>query len=202
MIGLPSFAAAVARVAGHPVAAARFQHNSAGIDFRGPPGTIRTVSFSDVYYGRVPASVFAGRVVVVGATSATLQDLHATSTTSSKPMSGAEVQANAIWTALHGNPLGPAGPGWDVVAIVLGALCAPLLSLRLALWRSSPIAIAIAVGYLLTAQVMFDHGRSCSFPIRWPRGCSPSREPSWLISWLPCRSGGGLPHSCATRSSS
>lgn len=158
MIGLPSFAAAVARVAGHPVGAARFQHNDAYIDFRGPPGTIRTVSFSDVYYGRVPASVFAGRVVVVGATSPTLQDLHATSTTSSKPMAGAEVQADAIWTALHGNPLGPAAPWLDVVLIVLGALCAPLLALRLGLSRSSFLAIAIAIGYLISTQLMFDHG--------------------------------------------
>ena len=46
-------------------------------------------------------SVFAGKVVVVGATSATLQDLHATSTTGAAPMAGAEVQANAAVRAVY-----------------------------------------------------------------------------------------------------
>jgi HD-GYP domain-containing protein (c-di-GMP phosphodiesterase class II) len=158
MLGLPSFAAAVARDAGRPVPASRFDHGSAYIDFRGPPGTIRTVSFSSVLHGRVPASVFAGRVVVVGATSPTLQDLHATSTTSAQPMAGAEVQANAIWTALHGNPLDGAGAWSGVLAIVLGALCAPLLSARLRLVHSSLISVALAAGYLGAAQLLFDHG--------------------------------------------
>ncbi len=130
MLGHPSFAVAAARMAGHRVPAAHFAGGSALIDFRGPPGTIRTVSYSDVLAGRVPASTFAGKIVVVGATSATLQDVHATSTTSAVPMAGAEVQANAIWTAMHDNPLN-AAPGWlGVLAIIACALAAPLAALR------------------------------------------------------------------------
>ncbi len=90
--------------------------------------------------GRVKPQVFRGKIVVVGATSATLQDVHQTSTTSASPMAGPEIQANAIWTALHGNPLQPA-PGWlALIAIVLGALIAPLASLRFRVFTSLLIA--------------------------------------------------------------
>jgi len=158
MLGLRSFATATAATAGRPVSAAQFDHDSALIDFRGPPGTIRTVSFSDVLRGRVPAQTFAGKVVVVGASSPTLQDLHVTSTTAGQPMAGAEVQANAIWTALHGNPLRPA-PAWPaVLAILLCAVAAPLASLRLPVLRSALLGTAVAGAYLAIAQLAFDSG--------------------------------------------
>ena len=67
--------------------------DSAWIDFPGPVGTVPNVSFVDLIHGRVPPAAIAGKVVVVGATSPVLQDLHATSVTSSTGMSGPEVQA-------------------------------------------------------------------------------------------------------------
>ena len=86
-----------------PVAAA-FVDGDAWIDYRGPPGTVRTVSFSDVVAAVRPGA-FRGRIVVVGASAPTLRDVHATPVGGGEPMAGAEVQANAIWTALHGVPL-------------------------------------------------------------------------------------------------
>ena len=64
-----------------------------------------TVSFSDVVEGQFATRHFRGRTVVVGATAPTLRDVHATPVGGGEPMAGAEVQANAIWTALHGAPL-------------------------------------------------------------------------------------------------
>ena len=75
------------------------------IDFRGPPGTIPTYSFVDVLRGRVGADELRGKTVVVGASAPVLQDVHPTSAPGEKLMSGPELQANAIWTAVHGNPL-------------------------------------------------------------------------------------------------
>jgi response regulator RpfG family c-di-GMP phosphodiesterase len=73
-------------------------------------------------------------------------------------MAGPEIQANAIWTALHGNPLQPA-PGWlALIAIVLSAVVAPLASLRFRVLASLSIATIVAVGYLLVAQVSFEAG--------------------------------------------
>ena len=157
-IGLPSLAVAAARADGHPISPARFGSDGAWIDYRGPPGAIPTVSFSDVLRGQIPGRTFAGKVVVVGASAATLQDLHPTSTTSSNPMSGPEIQANAIWTALHGNPLQPA-PGWlGLLAILLAGIAAPLASLRFRVSTSALIALAIACAYMLIAQLAFASG--------------------------------------------
>ena len=167
MLGRPSFAVAAARMAGHGVPAGRFTDGTALIDFRGPPETIRTVSFSDVLRHRVSPSVFAGKVVVVGATSATLQDVHATSTTGAAPMAGAEVQANAIWTALHDNPLQPAHGWLTVVAIIGCALAAPLAGLRFRVLVSAAVGVTVCGGYLAGAQLAFDGGTvvGVSYPV-------------------------------------
>ena len=158
MLGLESLALAAAQTDAHAVSRSHFTRGNAWIDFRGPPGAIRTVSFSDVLQRRVAPRAFAGKVVVVGASAPTLQDVHPTSTATAKPMSGAEVQANAIWTALHGNPLRPA-PGWlALVAILLGGAVAPLASLRLRVLSSTLVALGLAAAYLLLAQVAFDSG--------------------------------------------
>jgi len=158
LLGLKGFAVAASESAGTTVPRSRFSDDRALIDFRGPPATIKTVSYADVLEGRVKPQVFEGKIVVVGATSATLQDVHQTSTTSASPMAGPEIQANAIWTALHGNPLQPA-PGWlALIAIVLGALIAPLASLRLRVLGSLLLAAVVAVGYVLIAQAAFDAG--------------------------------------------
>jgi hypothetical protein len=111
--------------------------------------------------------------VVIGATAATLQDLHQTSTTSDAPMAGVEVQANAIWTAMHGNPLAPAAPWTAIVAIVLCAVAAPLASLRFRVTLSALIAVGVGAAYLEVAQLSFDGGRVLivSYPLAaWMAG--------------------------------
>lgn len=158
LLGLKGFAVATSESAGATIPRSRFSSDRALIDFRGAPGTIRIVSYADVLEGRIKPQVFRGKIVVVGATSATLQDVHQTSTTSASPMAGPEIQANAIWTAQHGNPLRPA-PGWlALIAIILGALIAPLASLRFRVLASLLLAGAAATGYLLIAQAAFDAG--------------------------------------------
>ena len=110
---------------------ARFESGKALIDYRGGIGAFPEVSFWRVLRGTAPAGVFRGKIVVVGATAPSLQDLHATPTSGSGLMPGPEVQANAIWTALHGNPLRDA-PGWlTAIAVLLAALVAPLAAWRL-----------------------------------------------------------------------
>ena len=159
-LGLPSLAVLGAETSlGHRLSGDGFTGGTAWIDFRGPPGTITTVHYSDLVQGKVPASEIAGRTVVIGATSPTLGDVHATSTTAGAPMAGPEVQANAIWTALHGNPLRSA-PGWlALVAILLGAALVPLacgLGLRPGLAMAGTVGLAAA--YLVAAQALFAAG--------------------------------------------
>jgi CHASE2 domain-containing sensor protein len=156
--GLQTLAMAAARVAGRALAASDFDRRGAWIDFRGPPGTIDTVSFSDLVRGRVDPARVRGRIVVVGATAATLQDVHPTPTASGKLMSGPEIEANAIYTAVHGLPLRDT-PRWiDLLAIVLLGLFPALASLRLRALLAALVAPGAGVAWLVVAQVAFDHG--------------------------------------------
>ena len=157
--GLASFAVVTAqRVTGRPLSRTRFSNGEALIDYRGGVGTFPSVSFADVLEGHVPASFFRGKVVIVGATAPSLQDLHATPASGSDLMSGPEVQANAIWTAIHGNPLRDA-PRWlAILAVLLAALLAPLVALRAGILRTGLITIAAGLAYLLAVQGAFDAG--------------------------------------------
>jgi CHASE2 domain-containing sensor protein len=149
--------AAAERAGGRRLTAAQFSSSGAWIDFRGPPGTIPTYSFSDLIEGRVDPASLRGRVVVVGATAPSLQDVHSTPT-SGQPMAGAEVQANAIWTAMHGLPLRNASLLLDLALVALLGAAVPLLRLRL---RVLPAALAgplLAAGFVVLAQSEFVHG--------------------------------------------
>jgi adenylate cyclase len=129
------------------------------IDFAGPPGTVKTYSYSDVLDGRVPASAFRNRLVMVGPSAPSLQDIHATSVGGTSEMSGAEIQANVAETALHGFPLRSLGRTWDILFIVLGALFAPFVALRLRGWHAPAVALVVGALFAVAAQLAFDHGR-------------------------------------------
>ena len=149
---------AAERATGKPLSPSRFRDGNALIDYRGGAGTFRSVPFWQVLEGGVPARVFRDKIVVVGATAPSLQDFHATPTSGSNLMPGPEVQANAIWTALRGNPLTSA-PGWlTALAILVGGLLAPLAALRLGLIRATMIAVAAGVAYAVAAKLTFDAG--------------------------------------------
>jgi CHASE2 domain-containing sensor protein len=156
--GLATLATVVARRLGRPRSASSFEKDGAWIDFHGPPGTIDTVSFSDLLDGKVSPARVRGRIVVVGAASPTLQDVHPTPT-SDTPMSGPEIEANAIDTVLRGMPL-HGTPRWASLLIVLALGFLPaLVSLRLRALVAAAVVPAIAFGFLLIAQRAFDDGR-------------------------------------------
>jgi CHASE2 domain-containing sensor protein len=157
--GLDTLAVATAERAGAPaLRPAAFGSDGAWIDYRGPPGTIPTLSFSDVLRGRFDPAAVRGRVVVVGAAAPTLRDVHSTPVGGDKLMAGVEVQANAIWTALHGLPLRAAGLPLRLAIILLMSAFAPLLLLRV---PALAVALAVPVAggiYVVVAQLAFDAG--------------------------------------------
>jgi CHASE2 domain-containing sensor protein len=156
--GLETLAVAAARRVGQAPAPSAFDDGGAWIDFRGPPGTIDTVSFSDLVDGRVDPARVRGRIVVVGAAAATLQDVHPTPTASGQLMSGPEIEANAIYTATHGLPLRDA-PRWvDLLAILALGLLPAVASLRLRALLAALLAPGAAVAWLVIAQLAFDRG--------------------------------------------
>jgi adenylate cyclase len=158
--GLKSFSIVAAEHAlGHAIPRSELGGSSAWIDYVGLPGTVKGISFSRVLQGNFPKDFFRGKVVVVGPVAPSLQDVHATSVSGNELMAGVEIQANAIWTALHGFPL-RSSPHWlDVLVVVLLALLAPLLSLRLSPLRALLVAVGVGGLYAVVTQVVFDHGR-------------------------------------------
>jgi adenylate cyclase len=150
--GVESFALAAAR-------------KQAGRDIQQPPrdGTyidfrdrITTLSFGDVERGSFDAAAVRGKVVVVGATSPALQDLHRTAT--DKAMPGAVIHANMIATALDGFPLRD-GPAWlDVLLVLVMAAVAPLVALRFGSLFALLAAIVATGLFLLGAQLAFNGG--------------------------------------------
>jgi CHASE2 domain-containing sensor protein/predicted Ser/Thr protein kinase len=146
---------------GHPVAESNFPHNSAWVDYAGPPGTFPTISISDAASGRIPSSSFRNKVVLVGYTDPALMDLVQTPV-SSTPMAGVEVHANALATILAGFPLQPA-PGWVDVLLILALAAVPgLLALRLpALYVLAGSFVALIL-LLVGVQVAFNSGRIVS----------------------------------------
>jgi response regulator RpfG family c-di-GMP phosphodiesterase len=156
--GLESIAVAVARRQGRSVEGADFGSGGAWIDYRGPAGTVPTLSFVDALRGKFPASAVRGKVVVIGATAPTLQDVHPTPASTDGLMPGPEIQANAIWTAMNGLPLRSAPAPFGFIAIVVLGLAVPLAACRVRLSFAALGGIGLGLAYALAAKLLFDAG--------------------------------------------
>jgi adenylate cyclase len=160
--GLKGFALVAAEVTrGNPITRKEMGGNLQWINYAGSPGTITSYSYSRVLDGKVPPSVFKDKVVVVGATAPSLQDIHATPTGS--VMSGPEIQANAISTALNGFPLRSLPDVWNIVLIVALGLIVPLVSLRAGPLISVGVGIVVYALFSLGTQLAFESGTVSSY---------------------------------------
>ena len=159
---LLTFPVVTTEVATHKrVSPKKFKSGSAWIDYVGPHGSFPTVSFGDVYDGKIPPSFFKNKIVLIGATAPSLQDLHPTPTDPS--MSGVEIQANAINTILRGFPLS-AAPGWlNILLVIVLGLAVPLASLRIGPVMSVGLAVLLGVVFAVVVQLAFDGGTILSF---------------------------------------
>jgi len=112
--------------------------------------------------------VFAGKIVIVGASAPILHDQKTTATSGSSVMPGPEIQANEISTLLRGVPLRDA-PGWlNVLVIVLLGAAVPLSGgLRARRWRSILEALVIAAVFAVIVQLAFNGGTilSLTYPL-------------------------------------
>ncbi|HUG36707.1 MAG TPA: adenylate/guanylate cyclase domain-containing protein, partial [Candidatus Limnocylindrales bacterium] len=75
------------------------------INFRGGPRSFPTVPFHRVVNGEVPPEEFAGKIILVGATTQILHDVFPTPFAPEGTMPGIEIHANALETMLQGIPV-------------------------------------------------------------------------------------------------
>lgn len=118
------------------------------LNFAGPAGTFRHVPALDVLNGRVPPDVFAGKLVLIGATASGVSDIFATPT--SRTMSGVEVLANATQTVLDGSAILPVPTGvfWVItlLPLLMTACAVRWLTPRMALAVSLASAVMLLLG--------------------------------------------------------
>jgi CHASE2 domain-containing sensor protein len=144
-------------IRGQPVPAAAVPGNHAWINYAGPPGTFLSYSMADVLDGKIPATAFTSKIVLVGITAPIGKDVFVTSA-SPLPMPGVEVQANAIETVLSGFPLQSSALIWNLILIVMLVLAPVVLNLRLSSLLTGLSSLALAVVFLGGAELAFRQG--------------------------------------------
>ncbi len=144
------------------------------VNFRGPRGTFPTFPYYQVVTGELPSELFRDKIVLVGASALTLQDLHLAPFASAGRLTpGTEILANVLDNLLAGDPLRalpnplrrftagewyPQNP-WYVLPILVVAILATLIADRFRPLR----------GFLLTAGIWLTFGAACIVAFVWGR---------------------------------
>ena len=102
------------------------------VNFSGPAGTYPTYSASDVHDGITLESdpdAFRGKIVLIGATSITLQDIYPTPFSARITTPGVEIVANTVDTIINGKYITYAPPWMALLITILAAGLAALITL-------------------------------------------------------------------------
>ena len=111
----------------------------------------------------MPASLFRGKAVVVGPVAESIPGVDFFRTPTGGRMASAEIQANALATALRGFPLTDASAPLRVTLIVLVALVVPLAAVRLTPLHTLALAGGCGLLFAAAALLAFDQGRIVTY---------------------------------------
>jgi adenylate cyclase len=118
------------------------------INYRGGPETFTTVPYYRILNGEVPPKEFAGKIVLVGATSPVLHDVFPTPFAPQGNMPGIEVHANMIETMLQGIPM--TRIAWELVAVFM------VLGVMAAVWAAKHLRPLAALGWVVLILAVFE----------------------------------------------
>ncbi|WKZ39567.1 MAG: adenylate/guanylate cyclase domain-containing protein [Anaerolineales bacterium] len=128
------------------------------VNFAGPAGTYTTYSAANVALGDVleqNPDAFRNKIVLIGATTDTMQDVHPTPFSTQNPTPGVEIVANTIDTLINGKYL-TITPPWMALLITLGAaLLAYLITLSKRPTLTISLLIVAMIGYVAAAFTIF-----------------------------------------------
>ncbi len=144
------------------------------VNYRGPRGSIETVSAADVLAGRLPEGTLAGRIVLVGVTAVGAGDVRVAPVDPVFP--GPEVHATVLDSILAEDYL---VEGKWLVLVEIACMLAGAMLLGLVLPRIGPVPGALVVlasgaGWLYTGQYLFESAGfllSVSYPLVVILGC-------------------------------
>jgi adenylate cyclase len=128
------------------------------VNFAGPPYTYKTYSAANVHDGIVleqDPNAFRGKIVLIGTTSITLQDVYPTPFSADNRMPGVEVVANAVDTIISGEYLREAPPWQGFLLTILAALLAVLVSRSQRPTQTISMMAALMVVYAIAGFLAF-----------------------------------------------
>lgn len=129
------------------------------INYIGPPGSFKIISFKDVYDGKISPEVWHGKIVLVGVTSADLHDSQPTPMSLGQLMPGVEIHANAIETIITKSFLKDiSSAGVIAIIFILSLVCAFSFSFIRRIWLAALVSLAAYLIYLGAALWSFDKG--------------------------------------------
>lgn len=128
------------------------------INFAGPSRTYPTYSASNVHDGitlEENPDAFRGKIVLIGVTTVTLQDIYPTPFSAQVPTAGVEIVANAVDTLISGQYLREAPPWVALIAILIAAVIAALISRSKQPILTITFLTTAMLGYLVVVLVSF-----------------------------------------------
>ena len=134
------------------------------VNFAGPAGTYPTYSVAQFMEGDVLATnpdAFHGKIVLLGATTITLQDLYPTPFSTQKLTPGVEIVANTVDMILRGDYLRETPPWVALAAVLVAALLAALItrsqnpSVTISLLAAGMLVYALVCYFVFTSQQVY-----------------------------------------------
>ena len=128
------------------------------VNFSGPAETYTTYSAANVHDGitlEQNPGAFRDKIVLIGVTTLTLQDIYPTPFSAQEPTAGVEIVANTIDTIINGVYLRETSPWITLLITILAAILAAVIS---NFKRPSTTLItmgAVMVGYLIIGVIIF-----------------------------------------------
>lgn len=128
------------------------------VNFTGPAGSYPTYSAYSVALGDVleqDPDAFRGKIVLIGATTVTLQDIYPTPFSTQIPTAGVEIVASTIDTLINGKYITQASTWLALLITILAGLLAYLISFSKRPSLTVTLLLMGMGGYLVAAFIIF-----------------------------------------------
>ena len=125
------------------------------VNFAGPRQTYPTYSAAFLMEGDYDPAIFKDKIVLIGSSSETLQDIYPTPYSTTNLMPGVEIVANMVATMLTGSYLRLSPPWLTLLILLLLAVLAVLVASIPRPTVSVPVMGAGIVLYLVISQIVF-----------------------------------------------
>jgi len=128
------------------------------VNYAGPAATFPTYPAADVHDGitlEQDPDAFRGKIVLLGATSVTMQDVYPTPFSAQQPTAGVEIVANAVNTIIKGAYLREVPPWMALLITIAAALLAALISRSRRPTFTVVSMSVVMLGYAAAGLVLF-----------------------------------------------